>query len=69
MHLQGSLLTSYIRDIVDGQDARRELVRIAKKNPAQVLASFKELPKGDQKNFHWIRQVAAASLEKRVNRG
>ena len=69
MHLQGSLLTRFIRDIADGQQARREVTRIAKENPDQVLASFKELPKGDQKNFHWIRQVAAASLEKQVNRG
>ncbi len=68
MHLQGSLLTNYIRDIVDGQEAKRELIRIAKKNPTQVLASFKQLPATDQRSFHWIRQVAAASLERQVNR-
>jgi hypothetical protein len=67
--LQGSLLTNYIRDIVDGQEAKRELIRIAKRNPEQVLASFKQLRTRDQKDFHWIRQVAAASLEKQVSRG
>ena len=69
MHLQGSLLTRYIRDIADGQHATARARQDREEEPGQVLASFKELPKGDQKNFHWIGQVAPASLEKQVNRG
>lgn len=64
-----SLLTNYISDIVDGREARRELKRIAKTNPEQVLVGFKQLPKAAQREFDWVRQVAAASLEKQVGRG
>ena len=69
MDLQGLLLTNYIREIVNGLEAKRELIRIAKKNPAQVLTSFKQLPAADQRSFHWVRQIAASSLERQASRG
>ncbi len=59
--------TKYLSMLVDrmhdGKEAKRELVRLARTSPEEVLHFLGKLPQSDQRYLRWLPSIAKESRE------
>ena len=59
------IVTKYISALIgrmqDGKDAKRELIRLARKSPEEVLHSLGRLPSSAQGYLKWLPPIAEKS--------
>ena len=51
-------LNTLIAQISNGKASKRELVQLARQNPAETLVFLSALPPVTQKSFHWLGDIA-----------
>ena len=51
-------LSALIGRMQDGKDAKRELIRLARKSPEEVLHSLGRLPQSEQRYLKWLPAIA-----------
>ncbi len=59
--------TKYLSMLVDrmhdGKQAKRELIRLARISPDEVLSFLQRLPESDQRYLKWLPSIAKESRE------
>ncbi len=56
-------LSTLIGRMHDGKEAKRELIRLARTSPEELLTSLLKLPESDQRYLKWLPPIAEASRE------
>ena len=56
-------LSTLIDRMHDGKEAKRELIRLARTSPEELLSSLKRLPESDQRYLKWLPPIAEESRE------
>jgi hypothetical protein len=59
------IVTKYLSALVgrmqDGKEAKRELIRLTRKSPEEVLHSLGKLPPSDQRYLKWLAAIVQKS--------
>ncbi len=62
------VVTRYLSTLVgrmqDGKEAKRELIRLARKSPDEVLHFLGKLPPSEQRYLKWLPAIANESSKK-----
>jgi len=56
-------LSILIDRVHDGKEAKRELIRLARTSPNEVLNVLRRLPESDQRYLKWLPPIAEESRE------
>ncbi len=63
--MQSDVATKYVSTLIDrmhdGKEAKRELIRLARTSPEELLSFLKRLPECDQRYLRWLSPIAEAS--------
>ncbi len=54
-------LSALIGRMQDGKEAKRELIRLARKSPEEVLYFLGKLPPSEQRYLKWLPAIAESS--------
>jgi hypothetical protein len=54
-------LSALIGRMQDGKEAKRELIRLARKSPEEVLHFLGKLPPSEQRYLKWLPAIAESS--------
>jgi hypothetical protein len=61
------IVTKYLSTLVnrmqDGKEAKKELIRLTRKSPEEVLHFFEKLPSSEQRYLHWLPAIAKQNSE------
>ncbi len=70
--MYSDVATKYVSTLIDrmhdGKEAKRELVRLARTSPEELLSFLLKLPESDQRYLKWLPPIAEASREVRHGR-
>jgi hypothetical protein len=62
------VITKYLSALVgrmqDGKDAKKELIRLTRKSPDEVLRFLGKLPRSEQHYLKWLPAIAEESSNK-----
>jgi hypothetical protein len=65
--MYSDVATKYLSTLIDrmhdGKEAKRELIRLARTSPEEVLNVLRRLPESDQRYLKWLSPIAEASRE------
>ena len=56
-------LSTLINKMHNGKEAKRELIRLARTSPDEVLSVLRRLPESDQRYLKWLPPIAEESRE------
>ena len=64
------VVTKYLSTLVgrmqDGKEAKRELIKLARKSPDEVLRFLGRLPRSEQRYLKWLPAIAQESSKQGV---
>jgi len=64
------VVTKYLSTLIDrmqdGKEAKKELVRLTRKSPEEVLRFLERLPLSEQQYLKWLPAIAEASSKQGV---
>jgi hypothetical protein len=64
------VVTKYLSTLVgrmqDGKEAKKELIRLTRKSPDEVLRFLDRLPRSDQQYLKWLPAIAEESSKQEV---
>jgi hypothetical protein len=64
------VVTKYLSTLVDrmqdGKEAKRELIKLARKSPEEVLRFLGKLPRSEQQYLKWLPAIADESSKQGV---
>ena len=65
MHIDvaAKYLSTLVDRMHDGKEAKRELIRLARTSPEELLSSLLKLPESDQRYLKWLPPIAEESRE------
>jgi len=65
--MHSDVATKYLSTLIDrmhnGKEAKRELIRLARTSPDEVLNVLRQLPESDQRYLKWLPPIAKESRE------
>lgn len=64
MDVATKYLAALVARMQDGKEAKRELIRLARKSPEEVLQLLGRLPLSEQRYLKWLPAIAAESAKK-----
>ena len=64
------VVTKYLSTLVgrmqDGKEAKKELIRLTRKSPDEVLRFISRLPRSEQRYLKWLPGIAEESSKQEV---
>lgn len=64
MDIVTTYLSALIGRMQDGKEAKRELIRLARKSPEEVLRFLGRLPLSEQRYLKWLPAIAEDATKK-----
>ncbi len=61
MDVATKYLCALIGRMQDGKEAKRELIRLTRRSPEEVLHFLKKLPRSEQRYLKWLPAIAEES--------
>ena len=65
--MYSDVATKYLSTLIDrmhdGKEAKREIIRLARTSPEEVLNVLRRLPESDQRYLKWLPPIAKESQE------